>query len=345
MAVKSWSPAFLEQLAIAQPEYAAWRLGPAADWDGLFPGTALLLFAAGAALFALAPPRNAAPAAPHTLVRWSKPALPGLLGLALVAAVWGLASPPTALSRVLAQASLAAALAVWLLRLASWPVVQEEADARALVASAAAAAAVLLALVAFGSPIALREGAPPLLDGVFAPLSSVLPPLRELRELKRCLLPAGWFAIVAGALAIERRVQGGARRVQYPCSPRPCWRWPGPSGWAPTRARPASLRLPPAYALLRESRGSGGLLELPFDDWGRIDSVHRMLWQPAHGRPVVAGRTGIEPAWYRARSRGVRRVPFAGVPEAAALVADRHGHGHARGRCAAAATGSSCAPS
>ena len=23
-----------------------------------------------------------------------------------------------------------------------------------------------------------------------------------------------------------------------------------------------------------------------------------MLWQPSHGRPIVAGRTGLDPAWY-----------------------------------------------
>ena len=61
------------------------------------------------------------------------------------------------------------------------------------------------------------------------------------------------------------------------------------------------VRAPPpplTYALLADSRGTGGLLELPFDPWGRIRSVHRMLWQPSHGRPIVAGKTGIDPGWY-----------------------------------------------
>ena len=55
---------------------------------------------------------------------------------------------------------------------------------------------------------------------------------------------------------------------------------------------------PEPYALLHRSDRSGGLLELPFDEWGRIASIHRMLWQPSHGRPIVAGRTGLDPAWY-----------------------------------------------
>jgi hypothetical protein len=56
---------------------------------------------------------------------------------------------------------------------------------------------------------------------------------------------------------------------------------------------------PAAYELLRESQGRGGLLELPVDTWAQITSIHRMLWQPSHGRPILAGRTGLDPAWYQ----------------------------------------------
>jgi len=55
---------------------------------------------------------------------------------------------------------------------------------------------------------------------------------------------------------------------------------------------------PEPYELLLRSGRSGGLLELPFAGWGRIASVHRMLWQPSHGRPIVAGQTGLDPGWY-----------------------------------------------
>jgi hypothetical protein len=294
VAVKSWSPVYLEHFGIALPEYAGWPLGPAADWDGLFPGTAFLLFVGGVAAFTLRP-RLDPEGAPATF-RWAKPGLVALLSLAGLAAAFGVAVP-TPFSRVVAQWSLLGALAAWGLRLATWPTVKNDADARGLVASAAAASALLLALVACGSPIALREGAAPLLDGVFAPLSRALPPLRELRELKRCLLPAGFFAIVAGALAIERRVHGTVSRAATALASLVIVVAATERLSADTRKASVS-ELPPAYALLRQSQGTGGLLELPFDDWGRIDSVHRMLWQPAHGRPVVAGRTGIEPAWY-----------------------------------------------
>ena len=67
------------------------------------------------------------------------------------------------------------------------------------------------------------------------------------------------------------------------------------------RADTRSVTVPPPpgyYTLLESSQTRGGLLELPFDPWGRIDSVKRMLWQPAHGRPIVAGKGGADPAWY-----------------------------------------------
>ena len=53
----------------------------------------------------------------------------------------------------------------------------------------------------------------------------------------------------------------------------------------------------------------GGLLELPFDPWGRISSVRRMLWQPRHGRPIVAGKVSLDPAWYTPAGEVFERFP------------------------------------
>jgi hypothetical protein len=67
------------------------------------------------------------------------------------------------------------------------------------------------------------------------------------------------------------------------------------------RADTRSVNVPPLpdfYSLLQSSQTNRGLLELPFDPWGRISSVKRMLWQPEHGRPIVAGKGGLDPAWY-----------------------------------------------
>jgi hypothetical protein len=118
-----------------------------------------------------------------------------------------------------------------------------------------------------------------------------------MREIKRFLLPAGWAAVVAVVLVLERGVRGRHRALAPVLAVVVLAVGLGERLRADTR----KVKAPPpprTYALLAESTGSGGLLELPFDHWGRIKSVHRMLWQPAHGRPIVAGKTGIDPGWY-----------------------------------------------
>jgi hypothetical protein len=117
----------------------------------------------------------------------------------------------------------------------------------------------------------------------------------------------GWAAVVAATLSLELRLK--ARR------------WLAPALAAlvialglPERAR-ADTRsiqapaLPDYYATLSSSRTSGGLLELPFDPWGRITSVKRMLWQPRHGRPIVAGKVSLDPAWYTPAGSVFGRFP------------------------------------
>jgi hypothetical protein len=190
-----------------------------------------------------------------------------------------------------------ATLACWWLRLALWPGPRDQEQARALLVSAASLAAVVLLLLSFGSPVRLAAFGPPVLEGLFGPLSSLLTPLREMRELKRFLLPAGWFAVVALTLMAERRL---ARRP-------PVFAMVMAAGLLAVGlgervfADTKKVFVPPVpagYALLEDSTEDGALLELPVDPWGRIRSVHRMLWQPSHGRPIVAGKTGIDPAWY-----------------------------------------------
>jgi len=93
----------------------------------------------------------------------------------------------------------------------------------------------------------------------------------RLRGRPRAVAPV--LAAVLVVVGVGERLHADTRKVFVPPSPDP-------------------------YALLEDSHTTGGLLELPFDQWGGIRSVHRMLWQPSHGRPVVAGKTGIDPAWY-----------------------------------------------
>jgi hypothetical protein len=311
--VKAWHPAALADLATAAPEYAGWPLGPSADWGGVFPGTAFVLLLACCVclpayevLRQRAGTKGQAPAGlddasagdPYRAFRASKRLLSALLvGLGATLA-WSVAAEPSRVSRFVADALLWGSLVAWSLRLAVWPPARDDAASRlGLLASTAALAAFVLALVSLGTPITAQADGAPLLDGLFEPLSGAMPFVRELRELRRCLLPAGWLVVTAATLALERRLR--SRPIPAASLLAAIVLAVGLCERASADTRKGSLPLVPApYELLRRSSGTGGLLELPFDTWGRIESVYRMLWQPAHGRPIVAGRTGIEPGWY-----------------------------------------------
>ena len=189
-------------------------------------------------------------------------------------------------------------LATWCVRLALWPKPATGETGLGLAASAAALAALRLPPAEPRQPDPPPHYGEPLLEGLFGPLSSracaaagdagaqALPPAGGVGGGGR--RHAGARASAAGASARARSRPGG--------------RW---SSSSPSRSalqadtRKAFVPPPPEpYELLRRSGRSGGLLELPFDEWGRIASIHRMLWQPSHGRPIVAGRTGLDPAWY-----------------------------------------------
>ena len=301
---KSWNAASLTDPLTSPPEYGlpGWRLGPVSSWDGIYPGTGfvLLMFGLAALCFADAVrarglPRDGAAFCPahRATGRLLVLFLTGLTGAVTLAALTG-ASGGT---RFAAGAFLWATIATWWVRLALWPKPATGETGLGLAASAAALAALVFFLLSLGSPIRLHTYGEPLLEGIFGPLSSRLAPLREMRELKRFLLPAGWAAVVAATLALELRLRGRPRAL-------------GPALAAVVLLVALAERVqadnrkafapppPEPYELLHLSDRSGGLLELPFDEWGRIASVHRMLWQPSHGRPIVAGRTGLDPAWY-----------------------------------------------
>jgi hypothetical protein len=300
---KSWGAASLTDSLTSPAEYGlpGWRLGPASSWDGVYPGTGFVLLVGALGGLGLADavrarrrPRDTAPFSP---VHRASGRLLVLFLAGLTAAVaLGALTGGNGGTWFAAGAFLWATLATWWVRLALWPSPATCETGLGLAASAAALVALVFLLLSLGSPISLYYGKP-LLDGLFGPLSAVLPPLREMRELRRFLLPAGWAAVVAATLALELRLRWRPRAL-------------GPAVAAvvllvalaerlQADTRKAFVPPPPApYALLLRSGGSGGLLELPFADWGRIASVHRMLWQPSHGRPIVAGQTGLDPGWY-----------------------------------------------
>ena len=295
VAEKNWNPIFLGHVVTSPPEYppARHRLAPRISWDGVYPGTAFLLFVACAAALALLDRGGPVVADPSPA---AKSGLLLLFGVLLGVAGLSLASGASGLTRGIATAALWGALAVWWLRLLRWPATVDDALPR-LSASALFLASVVLLLLALGSPVSFGYGSDPLFAGLFQPLSSVLVPLREMRELKRFLLPAGWAAIAATAIALELRLRQRPPVVGHVLAAVLLAIAFVERLDADTR-RASLPGVPQPYALLERSQGKGGLLELPFDEWGRIASIHRMLWQPSHGRPIVAGKTGLDPAWY-----------------------------------------------
>ncbi len=294
-AEKNWNPIFLGYALTSPPEYppARHRVAPRISWDGVYPGTAFVLFVACAAALSLLDRSWRAAADPSPATRSGVVLLFGLL---LGVMGLSLSTGASALTRGVATAALWGSLALWCLRLLRWPASAEDALPR-LSASALSLASAVLLLLSLGSPVSLHYGSDPLFDGLFQPLSGVLVPLREMRELKRFLLPAGWAAISAAAIALELRLRRRPPAVSRVLAALLLAIAFVERVDADTR-RASLPGVPQPYALLARSQGKGGLLELPFDEWGRIASIHRMLWQPSHGRPIVAGKTGLDPAWY-----------------------------------------------
>ncbi|MCG6928197.1 MAG: hypothetical protein LJF30_23175 [Acidobacteria bacterium] len=303
---KSWGAAALNALLTTAPEYEAnrWPPSPPARWGdvypdaAVYPGAAFVLMVAVVALLALVDgvrARRDGRAPPGGV------ATRGALALLLTAFVGTVAhsawAGPSSATRFAAGGLLWVVLVAWWLRLARWPRVGDSEGALRLLASASSLAALVLLFLSFGSPVRLEAFGPGFLEGLFRPLSSVFTPLRELRELKRFLMPAGWAAVVAFVLMLELRLRRRAPAAAAVLATVLLALGLGERLRADTRK--VFVPPPPApYALLEDSSGTGGLLELPFEPWGQVRSVQRMLWQPSHGRPIVAGKTGIDPGWY-----------------------------------------------
>ena len=312
---KPWGQAYLAEVAITPPEYGrlGWPFEPFASWDGAYPGAAFVLLLASSLVSALvarvrrsraSSTDSDSPGSPG--FRASKRVLGALLVGLAACLVLG-ARHGGGLARTSADVLLWAALGAWGVRLALWPIGDATTRLRAL-ASAAWLAALVLFLLSMGSPIALSIDHPALLQGLFGPLSSLLSPLRELRELKRFLLPAGWAAVTAATLSLELRLPARPAALAPALAALVLALGFVERARADTRGI-AVPQLPEYYALLQQSHTKGGLLELPFDPWGRINSVKRMLWQPRHGRPIVAGKGGLDPAWYTPAGEVFGRFP------------------------------------
>jgi hypothetical protein len=302
---KSWNPASVANLLSSPPEYGrlGWPLEPPPSWDGFYPGAAFfllltILMGLSAAQHVRRRARDPAVVVSSRGFDASKRLLLSLLAALAGALVWSALAPGSGAARATCDLLLWCALLTWSVRLALWPATgPSEPMALGLFASTAGLAASALFVLSLGSPIAFAAGDPPLLQGVFAPLSGLMTPLREMRELKRFLLPAGWAAVVAAVLALERRLPPRPRGLAVVVTAVVFALGIGERIEADTRG----INVPPlpeTYALLESSLTGGGLLELPFENWGRVSSVKRMLWQPEHGRPTVSGKVSLDPGWY-----------------------------------------------
>jgi hypothetical protein len=300
---KSWGQAALSDLILSPPEYAPgrFRLAPASSPQGAYPGTAFVLLVGCVLGLTLADRVRARGAAPRRGAEagsvGSRRTLALLFAALALTVALGVATGANTATRLVTTVALWGALVAWWWRLARWPVPASGDSLLRLVASTALFAALVLFLLGLGSPVRFHYLDGPLFEGLFRPLSLALPPLREMRELKRCLLPAGWAALLGATIALELRLRGRPRSLAPLLAAVLIALAVAERVDADTR-KAFAPPVPSPYQLLSRSGRRGGLLELPFDGWGGIASVHRMLWQPSHGRPIVAGRTGIDPAWY-----------------------------------------------
>jgi len=314
MEVKRWHAADLGNVLLSPPELekSVMPFMPAVNPDGYYPGHALVL----ALLLSLALPlaalfvRRKGNAPPHETAssankfRYAVFRLSSVLTLTFgwmllaVFAAWLFGLGPLRLQGVAVDLLIWGLLISWLVRLSTWSAPwRGGAETISFLASTALLLATVLFLLALGSPIKLFSGGQEIATGIFGFVSQLIPPLSQLRAVKRIIPLAGWFFL----MAIVLRTDLGARR--FP-------RWiaaavsallvsTAAAGWLGVEFGIArSAEIPEGYGLLRNSAASGGLLELPMSKWNSRLAVYRMIWQRKHGRPIVDGVNSQAPPWF-----------------------------------------------
>lgn len=200
----------------------------------------------------------------------------------------------------------------WAILLASWndPWSDEKRRVRYLSGVLFYVAFIFL-LLALGSPIAWNRNGAELGKGIFGFVAWVIPPLSQLRELSRFMVPAAWSFAIGLILALDAVIRSYSKKVILAIAAAFALLIPADRLGKEFKFYQYS-DMPQHYELLKNSSGPGALLELPFPQWNSWRGIMAMGWQHEHGRPIVTGYTGVSPAWYQYARLVFMRFPSRG---------------------------------
>ncbi|HUX08696.1 MAG TPA: hypothetical protein VMX35_15455 [Acidobacteriota bacterium] len=313
MEIRRGHPALLGALAFSPPEVTKTivPLMPPERSDGYYPGHALTLtclFALALALVSfLARQSRGDCSSPSQKVREASGRLFKAAGAATlvfgsaflaVFGAWVLGVKLLQISGVAVDFIIWGLLLGWMVKLAAWPHPwRGGATTYSFLGSNVLLAGTVLFLLALGSPVQYFAKGPEIASGIFKTVSWFFSPLGQLRALYRIIPLAGFFLALGLVLKLEKGLRG-----------RPYWLaatvsalviLAGFAGWTGSSFGEAQFRkMPEGYSLLAQSKGKGGLLELPLTEWNSHLAMYRMLWQREHGRPIVAGVNSLAPPWF-----------------------------------------------
>ena len=308
--IKRWDPAIFAGVSLQPPEASTSLMPIKLDtrFDGYYPGHAVVLTLL-IVIFALIPVvvdffrrRREIRASLdwRGIVYYVATVFAVCLGtgLALIGISWLVGFSPFQGAGPAVDAMLWLLLLSWALRLAFRPEPWRSVEnGIAYLASACFYSALILFLLALGSPVRLYIRGPDLAHGIFAPYSQIFTPVLYLREIKRFLAPAGWFLVVGAVLALNHRFKDISRWVLVSASIFIVLLAVFDRAGADLVGAEINP-LPDGYKLLESSTKSSGLLELPLQNTMSMEPIQRMGWQREHGRPILSGYTGYPPAWY-----------------------------------------------
>ena len=148
----------------------------------------------------------------------------------------------------------------------------------------------------------------------------MLPPLREMREVKRFLVPAGWAAVAAATLSLQLRLRGRPRALSQTLAA--VVLVTALAERLQADARKAFLPPPPEpYALLQRSDRTGGSRLLSTSGAGSLRPPHAVA--AVARAPHRGGPHRPRPRVVLAGPAGPERVPVAGEPPPAARLGHR----------------------
>jgi hypothetical protein len=325
LAIKNWNSVNLGPLLHSPPEFEGCVIPflPPVRFDGYYPGHAvvaaflLVLTLPAAAWFNKKKQRSEQLSASeagttyfgivNAVSRFTMYACGGALGFIGLAWLFGI--EPLRLSGTFVDILIWGLVVSWALRLATWSRPwRGDSETISFLGSAALFSAAILYLLSLGSPLEFFIRGPEIAQGIFKLESILIPPLGQIRVVDKFIAITGWFLIVGLTLKLEYL----SRRF---------WKWVPHftaslllllafAGWISANFETSPWEpMPEGYGLLKNSKGTGGLLELPLTRWNTHVAIFRMAWQREHGRPIVAGLNSQAPPYYE-HARGV----FNGFP-------------------------------